>query len=151
MCGSFLFSFLISFFIPMSNPIDFFAIAMATPCIQTYLAKNKTLSDELRIKIIKETKWWIQASFRKAVLDRSADWMVPLEKKYAEIGWDVRVRDVFHTLKMPVVLSYAVYESVSWLDQCLYKILWPFPQELEKSYEERMELERKAGLPLSPQ
>ncbi len=135
----------------MSNPIDFFAIAMATPCIQTYLVKNKTLSDELRIKIIKETKWWIQASFRKAVLDRSADWMLPLEKKYAEIGWDARVRDVFHALHMPAILSYAVYESVSWLDQCLYKILWPFPQELEKSREERMELERKAGLPLSPQ
>ena len=132
----------------MSNSIDFFAIALATPCVQTYLGKNKTLSDELRIKINKEIKWWIQASFRKAVLEQSVDWMYPLEKKYAEIGWDVRVRDVFHALNMPVILSYAVYESVSWLDQCLYKILWPFPQELEKSYEERMDLERKAGLPL---
>ncbi len=126
------------------------AIAHSSPCVQRACnSSNKPLQANLNL-IDGVVKMWISSYLRYAIASTKVDTEVELYllKVAAESGWKDHVIYIFKVLSMPPKYNYTILEAVWDLDTLLYKTIYPFPPELEKSLAERKQLEAIASAPL---
>jgi hypothetical protein len=93
---------------------------------------------------------WISSYLRYAIASTKVDTeeQLFLLKMAAEKGWKDHVIYIFKVLSMPPKYNYTILEAVWDLDTLLYKTIYPFPPELERSFAELRQLEAAAAAPL---
>ncbi len=133
----------------MSTEISI-SIASSMPAVKRYSAKQK-LSEGQFSEIATIVKMWVKAILKPACLDKNSElsWETAIAKKYMESEWDLCMRDVFAAMKLPVRQSYKIYEALSDLDSMIYKVLYPFPVELEYGRDKMLAAETAAAKPLT--
>jgi hypothetical protein len=126
------------------------AIAHSSPSVQRACnSSNKPSQTNLNL-IDGIVKMWISSFLRNAIASTHIDTEVELYllKISAENGWKDHAIYIFKVLAMPLKYTYPILEAVWDLDSLLYKTIYPFPVELEKSLAERKQLEAIAAAPL---
>ncbi len=120
------------------------------PTVKRYSAKQK-LSERQFSEIASIVKMWVNAMLKPACLNKNSElsWETAMTKKYMESEWDLCMRDVFAAMKLPARQSYKIYEALSDLDSMIYKVLYPFPAELEYGREKMLAAETAAAKPLT--
>jgi hypothetical protein len=127
-----------------------FTIAASMPTVKRY-AEKKKITDAQFTEITTLIKWWVTAMLKPACTDRTAEmpWETAVLRKYKESEWDLCMRDIFAAMKLPVRQTYKIYDAISDLDSFIYKILCPFPPEMEYSREKLVAAEAAASKPLT--
>jgi hypothetical protein len=127
-----------------------FTIAASMPTVKRY-AEKKKITDAQFTEITTLIKWWVTAMLKPACTDRTPEmpWETAVLKKYKESEWDLCMRDIFAAMKLQARQTYKIYDTISDLDSFIYKILCPFPPEMEYSREKLAAAEAAAGKPLS--
>ncbi len=126
------------------------AIAHSSPCVQRACnSSNKPVQTNLNL-IDGVVKMWISSYLRYAIASTKLDTeeQLFLLKMAAEKGWKDHVIYIFKVLSMPPKYNYTILEAVWDLDTLLYKTIYPFPPELERSFAELRQLEAAASAPL---
>ena len=134
----------------MIDTNTYFTIASVLPSVITYTNKH-TISPLTKQLISDEVKLFLSTTFKRATLNKQSEelWQTIMRSLYDDKqSWDVVVKAIYTILQLPPILTYFSYQAVQDLDTYLYRILYPFPKELEKSPEELKRLEARAAAPL---
>lgn len=95
---------------------------MATPSVQHYLARHKSIEHHKHELLIAETHIWIHSFLKYAVLRNDNLYEAFMTRLYSR-DYKHSVDDLFTALKMPIKYCLAVYEAFFDLDRLLYIIL----------------------------
>ena len=124
----------------------FYEIASAIPSLHNI---KTPITKEVKDIICNIVKVWIP-SFKYATLNKKSEeeWQTIVRQKFDSNEWNIIVKSVYNTLKIPSYLTYHTYEAVQDLDSWIYRALHPFPSNLEYSPEELRKREEIASRPL---
>jgi hypothetical protein len=134
----------------MLDTNTYFTIASVLPSLVTY-TKKKDITPLAKQLIIEEVKLALSGAFKRATLNKQPEehWQTTMRLLYDQkLSWDVILKAIYAILNLPPILTYFTYEAIQDLDTYIYRILYPFPKELEKSPEELKRLEAIARAPI---